>query len=244
MRALILSLSRDNQPGEFGLPVLLDGKPLIMRQIAALRGGGVTEIAAVRSASATASDVPGITYFTHEQSTETGAVMALAAADAWLRTTPVIVSADNIFYSHELVHRIGSVRGNLVLAFDRTWRDLWSRQFTDPLAHAEAFRRSGSGNLLEIGGTPTDINMIHGQPIRLLKFTPNAWQAVEALLATLDASTRDGLDLTSLLQGLLAARSVPIGTVGTDGQWGQIDTPSDVALYEAMAKAGDLLLEG
>ena len=72
---------------------------------------------------------------------------------AWLRSDPVIVSDANIFYSHDLVHRLGSVRGNLVLAFDRTWHDLWARRFTDPLAHAEIFRRSGSGNLLEIGGT-------------------------------------------------------------------------------------------
>ena len=77
----------------------------------------------------------------------------------------------------------------------------------------------------------------------LLKFTPHGWKDVEALLATLDAQTRNRLDMTGLLQRLLR-QNVTIGTIGTDGQWGEIDNPSDLALYERMAKDGELLLEG
>ena len=77
----------------------------------------------------------------------------------------------------------------------------------------------------------------------LLKFTPRAWKDVEALLATLDALTRDRLDMTGLLQRLLR-RNVTINTFGTDGQWGEIDSPGDLALYERMAKDGELMLEG
>jgi hypothetical protein len=31
--------------------------------------------------------------------------------------------------------------------------------------------------------------------------------------------------------------------IGTDGQWGEIDNPHDVTLYEEMAAAGDLVFE-
>jgi hypothetical protein len=36
---------------------------------------------------------------------------------------------------------------------------------------------------------------------------------------------------------------VPVDTFGTDGQWGEIDNPADVALYRNMVKEGELRLE-
>jgi NDP-sugar pyrophosphorylase family protein len=77
----------------------------------------------------------------------------------------------------------------------------------------------------------------------LLKFTPPAWTAVEALLSTLDAPTRDRLDVTELLRRLLTGKELPISTFATDGQWGEIDNPEDVALYQNMVREGELLLE-
>lgn len=76
----------------------------------------------------------------------------------------------------------------------------------------------------------------------LLKFTPHSWENVETLLTTLDPQTRDRLDMTGLLRRLLQ-QGLSIETIGTDGQWGEIDNPSDLALYERMAKDGELLLE-
>ena len=61
--------------------------------------------------------------------------------------------------------------------------------------------------------------------------------------STLDAPTRDRLDMTGLLRRLFADKHLPIATFGTDGQWGEIDNPEDVALYQNMVKDGDLLLE-
>src|SRR5262249_12364460 len=89
----------------------------------------------------------------------------------------------------------------------------------------------------------TRIEDIGGQYMGLLKFTPMAWSAVEALLEMLDAPTRNHLDMTGLLRRLLAANALPIRTFGTDGQWGEIDNPEDVALYQNMVREGELLLE-
>jgi choline kinase len=249
MRALILAAGRTSHMGELGdqrpkCLAPLAGMPLLARQIAALRGGGATEIGVVRGYRAETIDYPDITYFENERWAQTDTVTSLVAAAEWLRTGPVIVSHSDIFYRRELVHRLGSVRGSLVVGYDRQWRDLWTRRFADPLSNAQTFRRGASGNLLEIGEKATNINEIEGQYMGLLKFTPLAWQAVETTLAELDAPTRDQLDMSGLLRRLLAAKSVSIGTVGTDGQWGKIDSPDDVALYESMVTDGHLLLEG
>jgi choline kinase len=248
MRAVILAAGRGSRMGHLGddrpkCLVELEGKPLIERQIAALRRGGMDDIGVVRGYRAEMIDFPGLSYFTNDRWDETSMVMSLAAAAPWLRSGPVIVSYADIFYRSELVRGLAGARGQLVVSYDRAWRRLWTRRFADPLADAETFRIDAAGQLLEIGGKTTRIEDIEGQYMGLLKFTPPAWSAVEAILNTLDTPIRDRLDVTGLLRRLLTAREVPIGTLGTDGHWGEIDNPEDVALYQNMVREGELLLE-
>jgi choline kinase len=200
-------------------------------------------VGVVRGYRADMIELPDLTYFHNERWSETNMVLSLAAAAEWLKLGPVIVSYADIFYRHELVRDLAAATGDLVIAYDRAWRSLWSRRFADPLADAETFQADASGRLIEIGNKTSSINEIEGQYMGLLKFTPRAWKDVEALLATLDALTRDRLDMTGLLQRLLR-RNVTINTFGTDGQWGEIDSPGDLALYERMTKDGELMLEG
>jgi choline kinase len=248
MRAIILAAGRGNRMGHLGddrpkCLIELGGKPLIERQITALRRGGVDEIGVVRGYRAEMIDFPGLFYFTNPRWAETNMVMSLAAAAAWLHSGPVIVSYGDIFYRSELVRGLVGASGHLIISYDRAWRALWTRRFTNPLSDAETFRIDGMSRLLEIGGRASRIEDIDGQYMGLLKFTPTAWSAVEALLDKLDAPTRNGLDMTGLLRRLLAAKALSISTLGTDGQWGEIDNPKDVALYQNMVRMGELLLE-
>jgi choline kinase len=247
MKAVILAAGRGSRLGNLGAGrpkclVELAGKPLIERQIASLRNGGVEHIGVVRGYRAGMIDFPDLHYFSNEKWAETNMVTSLAAAASWLRSGPVIVSYADIFYRGELVRGIAAAPGQLVVAYDRGWRNLWSRRFTDPLSDAETFRVNAAGELLEIGARTTRIEEIEGQYLGLLKFTPPAWRAVEALLAPLDAVTRDRLDMTGLLRRLLAANQV-ITTFATEGQWGEIDNPEDVELYRKMIEDGEIILD-
>ena len=85
MRAVILAAGRGSRLGHLGddrpkCLVELEGKPLIERQIAALRRGGVDEIGVVRGYRAEMIDFPGLYYFANERWAETNMVMSLAAA--------------------------------------------------------------------------------------------------------------------------------------------------------------------
>jgi NDP-sugar pyrophosphorylase family protein len=62
----------------------------------------------------------------------------------------------------------------------------------------------------------------------LLRCTPAGWRQIEAELATTDA---DALQTTELLQRLVA-RGTRIATVPVDGGWCEVDSTSDLALYE------------
>ncbi len=247
MRAIILAAGRGSRLGHLGANrpkclVTLEGKPLIEYQLAALQRGGANEIGIVRGYRAEMIDVPGLAYFTNQRWAETNMVMSLATAASWLRDGPVIVSYADIFYPGELVRRLADAPGPLVISYDRKWRDLWARRFADPLADAETFYTDAAGRLLEIGGKTDRIEEIQGQYMGLLKFTPAAWSAVETLLGELDSASRDRLDMTGLLRRLLIT-NFAINTLATDGQWGEIDNPEDVALYESMVRKGELLLE-
>lgn len=248
MRALILAAGRGSRMRQLGdgrpkCLVELAGRPLLERQVAALRGGGATHIGVVRGYRAEMLDFPELSAFSNVRWAETNMVASLATADAWLRSEPVIVSYADIFYRASLVRTLAEAHGELVISYDRSWRALWQRRFADPLSDAETFRTNGAGELLEIGGRTSRIEEIQGQYMGLLKFTPTAWCAVETLLAGLDITARDRLDMTGLLRRLLAAAAVRIGTIATDGEWGEIDNPGDVALYESMHARGELQLE-
>jgi choline kinase len=209
----------------------------------ALRRGGVEEIGIVRGYRADMLNFPSLSYFDNKRWADTNMVMSLTEATTWLRAGPVIVSYADIFYRGALVRGLANAPDALVISYDRQWRRLWTRRFADPLSDAETFRVGASGELLEIGGKTTRVEDIEGQYMGLLKFTPVAWAAVENLLATLDGPIRERLDMTGLLRRLLMAKTVAIGTFGTDSQWGEIDNPGDVELYQGMVRGGELLLE-
>jgi len=248
MRALILAAGRGSRMGALGdvrpkCLVELDGRPLLDRQLAALRAGGARDIGIVRGYRKDMLERPALTYFDNDRWSETNMVMSLACAAKWLRAEPVVVSYGDIFYRGDLIRGLAAAQGELVISYDRRWRELWTRRFADPLSDAETFRIDASGRLLEIGGKTAHIDDIQGQYMGLLKFTPPAWAAIEQLLSSLEPAVRDRLDMTGLIRRLLAAGAVTILTYGTDGQWGEIDNAGDVALYEAMLADKTLALE-
>ena len=150
LRALILAAGRGSRMRHLGderpkCLVELAGRPLLERQMAALRRGGCTEIGVVRGYRGEMLDRPGLNGFNNDRWSETNMVSSLACAASWLREAPVIVSYADIFYRAALVQGLAETPGELVIAYDRKWRELWTRRFADPLADAETFRIDSSG---------------------------------------------------------------------------------------------------
>ena len=108
-------------------------------------------------------EIPDPIYPHNGRWAETNMVMSLAAAAEWLKLGPVIVSYADIFYRHELVRDLAAEASDLVIAYDRAWRTLWSRRFSDPLADAKTFQADPLGRLIEIGNKTKSIDEIKGQ---------------------------------------------------------------------------------
>ena len=244
MRAIILAAGRGSRMGALTRDrpkclVEFAGKSLLARQMAALGAGGIETIAAVRGYRGDRLEGRGLVLFDNPDWASSNMVMSLARAAAWLGAGPCLVSYADIFYPAAAVAALAAAAGDLVIAYDRDWLSLWRRRFADPLTDAESFRLNGGGRVLEIGRRAKSLAEIEGQYMGLLKFTPAGWRAVEAALGDLDDAGRRRLDMTGLLDRLIG-RGQSVMAVAVAGPWGEVDSESDLALYESMAAAGAL----
>ena len=243
MKAVILAAGRGSRMGRLteDAPkclVPLAGTPLLDRQMAALTAGGIESIAIVRGYKPETLAGRGLVAFDNPRWAETNMVRSLCAAAAWLRAEPVVVSYSDIFYPAAAITRLMRAEGDIAISYDPDWLALWSQRFADPLADAETFRTDGD-RVVDIGRRTRDLGDIRGQYMGLLKFTPAGWDAVERLLAGMEAAAADRLDMTGLLSRLIASGHGVQG-VAVEGPWGEVDSADDLALYERLMAEGRL----
>lgn len=236
MRGIILAAGRGSRMGRLtdDYPKCLTplaGKPLLQWQIEALQQAGVSRIALVRGYLAHRLQGPHYTVFDNRRWSETNMVMSLVCAQAWLEEATCIVSYADIVYHPAIVQALMAAKGDIALTFDRLWYQLWSERFDDPLADAESFQLTASGDLKAIGARVSTVEEIEGQYMGLLKFTPHGWRQVRDFLTTIPAEERDALDMTGLLRRLLEW-GVRIQAVPVEGRWCEVDSETDLELYE------------
>ncbi|MEU4420917.1 phosphocholine cytidylyltransferase family protein [Actinoplanes sp. NPDC024001] len=244
MRGVILAAGRGSRLGGLTAErpkcmVPLAGRPLLHWQRAALGAAGITEQAVVVGYRSELVDTQDMTVFRATRWAETNMVGSLLAAEQWLTTGPCVVSYADIVYSAATVRRLAAAPGELAIAYDPAWAELWRRRFADPRDDAETFRLAPDGALREIGARPATVREVQGQYMGLLRFTPAAWSAVRAVLDALTPAEVDALDMTSLLRMLLdAGRRVE--TVACEGAWGEVDSGTDLAVCEDLIARGEL----
>jgi len=237
MRAIILAAGRGSRMGDLTSQqpkcrTAFRGKSLIEWQLGALREAGIEEIAIVRGYLAHTFDFD-VRYFDNPRWQHTNMVMSLMQASSWLQEGPCIVSYSDIVYSADAVERLMAHSGEIVISYDPNWRKLWELRFDDPLSDAETFKLKG-GRVVEIGQKPKGYEEIEGQYMGLLKFTPYGWAQVVDFLNSISPELSDRMDMTSLLQGLIA-REVNLDAVGIADDWYEVDSESDLRRYELMS---------
>lgn len=233
-RAIILAAGRGSRMSLLteSLPkcrTVLHGKELIQWQLDSLSLGGVKEVAVVRGYLAETFKL-NVTYFQNERWEQTNMVRSLLAASSWLQQHDCIVSYSDIVYSDDAVVRLADSPGDIAITFDPNWSDLWSRRFADPLSDVETFKLENE-RVIEIGGKASSLDEIEGQFMGLLKFTPAGWSQIADCLESLPTETVDSMDMTSLLQHLIQS-DVQINATAIKDRWFEVDSESDLLLYE------------
>jgi len=241
VRAIILAAGRGSRMG--GLTedrpkclVELNGQPLLELQLEALHGGGVEQIAIVTGWQSHLIENYGLHAFHNPRWAKTNMVRTLECAGAWLKENVCIVSYSDIFYPSSAVLGLSKSNADIAITYDPDWLKIWSRRFSDPLADAETFELDSKGNVVKIGEKANSIEEIKGQYMGLLKFTPKGWSWVIDAVCEMSAQEHDKLDMTSLLRKLICL-GVPIQAIPVKGIWGEIDSESDLTLFETIKKS-------
>lgn len=237
MKAIILAAGRgsrmknltDERPKCL---VELHGKALLDWQLEALHGAGIEEIAIVTGYKRELLAGRGLVEFHNVRWADTNMVSSLACAETWLRAEPCIVSYSDIFYSASAVQALMNSQAALAVTYDPNWLELWTQRFGNPLLDAETFRLTPTLTLAEIGNKPASVEEVQGQYMGLLRFTPEGWQEVQDIRATLTAEQRDKMHMTGTLQKVIEAGRLAITAIPYLGEWGEVDTTEDLQSYQ------------
>ncbi len=241
MKAIILAAGRGSRMGNLtenqpkGL-VCLAGKPLLYYQSRSLLAGGVDEIAIVTGYMPEITSPFGKIQFHNPAWETTNMVRSLMCADEFLRGDSCVISYSDIFYTAATVTALAETSADIAISYDRNWLSLWQARSENPLLDAETFHCTEGGDLLDIGGKPDSLSAVQGQYMGLLKFTPQGWETISYYLQKIDTQK---LHMTGLLR-LMLSHGEKIKCIPAVGAWGEVDTASDLALYESWIKEGIL----
>ncbi len=237
MRAIILAAGRGSRMRALTdeIPkclVKLRGKSLLDWQLEALRAAGIDDIAIVTGYRRGLLAERELVEFYNTRWAETNMVASLSCAAEWLKESDCIVTYSDIFYDADAITSLMKVSAQLAVTYDPNWETLWSDRFVDPLSDAETFLIGADSQLLEIGMQPTTVDQIQGQFMGIILITPNGWNELNLILASLSNHMADQIHMTGTLQRVIEAGKIPILGVPYKGKWGEVDSESDLLLYE------------
>ena len=245
MKALILAAGQgtrlrpltDDRPK---CMVPLGGVPLLHRQLAALSHAGLAAVSAVVGYHADRVSAPGLELIANDRYASTNMVSSLFCAQAILCSgEDILISYGDIVCEPRLIAEVARSPASLAVAVDVGWRAYWQLRFDNPLDDAETLRLRPDGTIAEIGQKPRSIDEIEAQYLGLLKLSAQGARdllSAHERLRERDAAAVDRMFMTDFLQHLINS-GYPVQAVPVRHGWLEIDSPSDILLYERGATA-------
>tara|TARA_B100000929_G_scaffold220498_1_gene176984 strand:- start:1728 stop:2522 length:795 start_codon:yes stop_codon:yes gene_type:complete len=229
--------------------VELFGKSLLEWQIKAFQSSGITDITIVSGYKSDLINFPEITILKNEKYESTNMVETLFSAKEKMLDSTIVSYGDIIFEKNVLESLINSPNDISVIV-DKQWKRLWEKRFQDPLSDAESLIIE-DGCIVEIGQKVNSYEKICGQYIGLMKFQGSGIDLIKRHYEEAKNQANTGTNplnaslpfeksyltdfLYSLIRGGATIKAVPV-----NNGWLEIDTLSDLDLYEFLYKKGEL----
>ncbi|SLM30916.1 putative Transferase [Desulfamplus magnetovallimortis] len=233
-QALILAAGRGSRMQEATLYmpkclISLQGKPMLHWQIDAIRANQISHITV--ACGYKSEMITGVFKTVHNPLwAETNMVSTMLCALPSLDNSPCLVSYSDILYHPDHIKAFQGCPYEIAVLYDTSWKSLWELRFSNPLDDAETFIED-NGQLQDIGRKTDSYDDIKGQFMGLLYFTPTGFLLVTDYVKTLSTDQISCLDMTSLLQRLLAEH-IKIGAIPVSGKWCEADSRQDIMCYE------------
>ena len=252
MRAIIIAAGRGSRLRPYtdrNPKCLLEfaGRTLLDWQISALAANGINEVGIVKGYLAERLNDSRLESWTNPRWSETNMVYSLLCArEALLSRQRVVVSYGDIIYEPRVVTVLLGTPGQIVVAVDRNWRELWERRMTEPLADAESLSIADNGEIKDIGTKVTNIAEVEAQYMGLLSFDPvgaehfvSFVEAADAEAPWLGGRDKEQCYMTDVLRGMIDAGH-SITAAATTGGWLEFDTKDDLDTYSRLLRTRKL----
>ncbi len=235
-KGIILAAGRGSRMGELTSQIPkslfeLNGKPLIETQIEAMTKNDITDVGVVTGYKYELLGGYGSVQFFNDCWHETQMVSSLECASEWLADSNFVVSYSDIFYKKEAVGLLLNQDSEIAITYDVNWLTHWSERFQNPFEDAESFSVSTDGFLSDIGRKNVSLEQINGQFMGLLYFSKGGWSKLQKLRRSNSQKKNKKQDMTNLLQQAISSGDFKVKAVPYFGEWGELDTPSDLSLY-------------
>lgn len=220
--------------------VELHGKPLLHHQLDVLKQCNVSDSDIALAAGYLQEKLvaPGLKQYRNDLYDQTNMVATLFAAEDFMQEgEDLIISYGDIVYKPEVFEKLLSTQGELVIAADLDWYDLWKLRMENPLDDAETFKMTDAGKVLELGKKPNNREDAQAQYIGLVKIAGSKVNDFIQHFKSMDkAATYDGKDydnmyMTSLLQNLID-NDWDVQAALINNGWLEVDSVEDLQAYE------------
>jgi choline kinase len=232
--------------------VRVGGRPILHRQVEALRAAGTDDLVIVRGylgdrIAAPAELAPRFVprFVENPDWARNNILTSLMYAEAEL-PTGFLFSYSDIVFAHEHARRVAASPGAVALVIDRRWRDAYVGRQLHPVSEAELARVEDGPRgprVTRVGKNLVTAEDAAGEFIGLAKFSPEGATALrdvwrDALVGGLEqpfgaAATLRNAYLSDALNAI-AARGVDLVPVFIDGRWREIDTEEDLSRAHAL----------
>ncbi len=233
--------------------VKVGGRPILHRQVEALRAAGADDLVIVRGylGDRITPPAPPPARFVENPAWAENNILASLMYAEHEQPGGFLFSYSDIVFAHEHARRVAAADGAVALVIDRRWRDAYEGRQLHPVSEAELARVEdgpGGPRVTRVGKKLVAADEAAGEFIGLARFSEEGaaglaevWR--EALRGGLDqpfgaAATLRNAYLSDALNAL-AARGVPLVPVFIDGRWREIDTEEDLARAHALVDTWD-----
>jgi choline kinase len=257
MKAIIVAAGRGRRLGAetAEIPkcmVSVGGRPILHRQLEALRAAGAVDVVVVRGYLGD-KIAGGALRFVENPAWETNNILASLLHAEHEMAGGFLFSYSDIVFAGEHARRVATAADSAAVALvvDRRWQDAYVGRVHHPVSEAELVKVEETADgprVRRVGKRVVAAAEAAGEFIGLAKFSP---AGASALAGVWSAARARGLDApfgaaASLRQAYLsdalnqmAADGVPLVPIFIDGRWREIDTEEDLARAHAVVDTWD-----
>ena len=227
------------------------GKTLLDRQVAVFQRCGIDDICVVTGYNDHMFKNSDLEYVHNENFLSTNMLKSLFCAEKKI-TESTIVSYGDIIFEEKVLRNLINAEDDFSVIIDKNWEEYWKLRFDNPIDDAESLMVDEDNFITEIGQKVDNISKISGQYIGLMKFQNDAIKKIKSFFTKCQSSyEQNGINilnrsipfqnsyLTDFLNSLIKINII-IKAVPINNGWLEIDTISDLELYESLKQTNEI----